>query len=134
MKEEFEMMTSKQKWFINKLMVEVEELGIDPLEVGGVRSYLLEGEYLTTSKMASQIIQNLLEAKENAPKQEVKKENTKHIKNAVAKLLNGKRKNKDETVFAIQRVIGRGLNKSTVLTDDELLNIEEILKDAGYIK
>lgn len=127
-------MTSKQKWFINKLMVEVEELGIDPLEVDGVRSYLLEGEYLTTSKMASQIIQNLLEAKENAPKQEVEKANTKHIKDGVTKLLNGKRKNKDETVFAIQRVIGRGLNKSTVLTDEELLNIEQILKDAGYIK
>ena len=127
-------MTGKQKWFIDKLMVEVEELGIDPLEIDGVREYLLEGEYATTSKMASQIIQNLLEVKENAPKKEVKKENTKHIKNAVTKLLNGKRKNKDETIFAIQRVINRGLNKSTVLTDEELLNIEEILKDAGYIK
>lgn len=60
-------MTSKQDWFITKLMKEVEALGIDVINtVDGVIEYLQNGVYGTTKQEASELIGALLDAKKVA--------------------------------------------------------------------
>jgi len=58
-------MTSKQNWFIDKLMTELDNMGIDPLQIDGVRDVLQDGIYMTTKSFASEVINNLLEAKKS---------------------------------------------------------------------
>lgn len=57
-------MTSKQDWFITKLMKEVKALGIDVIDqVPGVIEYLEQGIYGTTKQEASDLIGELLNMK-----------------------------------------------------------------------
>lgn len=60
-------MTSKQDWFITKLMKEVEALEIDVInEVPGVIEFLQQGIYGTSKQEASELINELLNAKKVA--------------------------------------------------------------------
>lgn len=60
------MMTNKQNWFIEKLMKGVDGLGIDVLNIAGVREFLQGGYYATTKQDASDLIGELLNAKKAA--------------------------------------------------------------------
>lgn len=130
------MITYKQKTFIDRLMKELDERGVDVIAIPDVAEYLQSGEYGTTVKQASELISLLLEEKKNAPEVPKEKVETRHIQKALVTLMTKKRKNKTETQFAIQKVIKRGLNKSSMydLAHEELLAIEDILKEAKYIK
>jgi pyruvate dehydrogenase complex dehydrogenase (E1) component len=128
------MMTFKQNAFIDSLMKELKERGVDVLKIGEVRDFLQQGTYGTTKQEASELISTLLEEKEKAPV--VMTKDTDHIKKGLYKLLNGKRKNKDEIQFAIQGKLGKNINKTVAgdLTAEELLQIEDILTEGKYIK
>ncbi|AXF54638.1 hypothetical protein [Salicibibacter kimchii] len=130
------MMTAKQKGFIDSLMKEVNETGIDVLTIDGVRDHLEAGEHGTSKQEASEVIEALLEAKKNAPaapKEE--KVSTTHIQTAIDKLLKGKRKNKQITLIKLGKATGKGnITKLTTFTDDELLKAEPILKEEKIIK
>lgn len=62
--EEKDMMTSKQKWFLNKLFTEIENMGgTDVAQHSNFASVSFDS-YKMTSQMASQDIQMCLEIKE----------------------------------------------------------------------
>lgn len=130
------MMTYKQKTFIGSLMKDLDERGVEVVAIPDVAQYLQDGEYGTSTKQASDLIKLLLEEKKSAPEVPKEKVETRHIQKALVTLMTKKRKNKTETQFAIQKVIKRSLNKSSMydLTYEELLAIENILTTAKYIK
>ena len=117
-------------------MKEVESAGADVLNIDGVRECLQDGEYGTSKQEASEVIEALLEAKNNSSAQaETEKADTAHIQTAVDKLLKGKRKNKTITLLKMQKELGRKqINKGATFTDDELLKVEPILKEEKIIK
>lgn len=58
------MMTSKQKWFLNKLFTEIENMGGEDVAQHSNYASVHFDSYKMTSKMASQDIQMCLEIKE----------------------------------------------------------------------
>lgn len=62
------MMTSKQKWFLNKLFTEIENMGGTDIAQDSNYASVHFDSYSMTSKMASQDIQMCLEIKEKMEK------------------------------------------------------------------
>lgn len=130
------MMTYKQVKFIEGLAKDLEARGINVVDFPDYVEYLNKGEYGTTTKQASELIGMLKEELESAPAAEVKAVNTDHIKKGLVTLITKKRKNKQATEMAIRPIVGGFLNRVTMnnVTDEQLLEMESILREAKYIK
>lgn len=85
-----------------------------------------------TKEQASAVIEYLLSCDDKA--QEVK--NTAYIQKGLFTLISKKRKNKMETEMKIRPIVGGFLNKVSMhdVTPEQLLEMEDILREAKYIK
>lgn len=121
------MMTPKQASYIEALFAK-KEYDMIPDVVLFTQTYT----EAISKELASTVIEYLLSCPDKA--QEIK--DTAHIKAGLVTLISKKRKNKQATEMKIRPIVGGFLNKATVhdVTPEQLIAMEDILRDAKYIK
>lgn len=121
------MQTIKQANYIKSLMGK-KEYDMTP----DIEDYTNTYSEARTKEQASAVIEYLLTCDDKA--QEIK--DTSHIKKGLVTLISKKRKNKMATEMKLRPIVGGFLNKVSMheVTPEQLLEMEDILREAKYIK